>query len=73
MERVVDAAPPVRSEGDTTVYSIVEERVVKQIVVVEEIHVNMIETHTQQQRVVSLLREEISVEHLAAPVSPPRD
>ncbi len=39
--RVVDEAPAARAEGDTTIIPVVEERlvVVKQLFLVEEIHV----------------------------------
>lgn len=66
MERVVDAAPPVRTDGDTTVYSIVEERLVKQFVVVEEIRVTVVQTQTLESKVVTLSREEVAVEHVAS-------
>ena len=65
-EKVVDAAPPVRVDGDTTIYSIIEERLVKQIVVIEEIHVTLRQKQVVESRVVTLKREEVSVEHVEA-------
>ena len=46
MERQVDAAPPPREDGKTTIISIVEERaiLVKQLFVIEEVHVTREQT-----------------------------
>lgn len=55
VDRLVETAPPPRQDGDTTVVSLVEERLVveKRLFVVEEIHVT---------------REQTS-EHVAIPVT----
>ncbi len=46
MDRAVEAAPPPRESGDTTIISLVEERLVveKRLFVVEEIHVTRKQT-----------------------------
>lgn len=46
MDRPVDAAPPPREEGATTIISLVEERLVveKRLFVVEEIHITREQT-----------------------------
>ncbi len=50
LDRAVDVAPPLRDEGNTTIISLVEERLVveKRLFVVEEIHVTR---ETTQERV----------------------
>jgi stress response protein YsnF len=62
-DRVVEEVPPVRIDGDTTIYSVVEERIVKQMVVVEEIRVKLVEMQRTDSQVVTLLREQVFVEH----------
>ena len=59
----VDAPPPVRQEGDTTVYSLVEEQLVltKQLVLREELHVTRRDTERRDNRTVTLQRETIEV------------
>ena len=63
LQQVVDAPPPVRQEGDTTVYPIVEERLVltKELVLREELRVTRRETERRDTRVVSLKRESVTV------------
>src|SRR4051794_36890667 len=41
LDRVVESAPPIRTDGDVTVIPVLEERLVveKRLVLVEEIHV----------------------------------
>ncbi len=64
LNQVVDEAPPVRQEGDTTVYPVVEERMVltKQLVLKEEVRVTRREAEKRDTQVVTLRREHLSVE-----------
>ena len=46
IDRVVDAVPPTRTEGDVTIVSVVEERmrIVRELVLVEEVHLRDVRT-----------------------------
>jgi uncharacterized protein (TIGR02271 family) len=63
VNRVVDAAPQARYEGDTMIIPVVEEQVFyqKRLVLVEELHVRkqIVEEHKPQQ--VTLMKEEVEV------------
>ncbi len=63
VNRVVDAAPEVRVEGDTTIYPVMEERVVvrRELVVREEVRVTR-RTATNVERVSETVRREKVVE-----------
>ena len=67
LQQVVDVAPPVRQEGDTTIYPIVEERLVltKELVLREELRVTRRNTEQRDTRVVSLKRESVTVARTA--------
>lgn len=60
----VEAAPPVRQEGDRTIYSLVEERLIltKQLVLREEVHLVRRDTERIDTQVVTLKREHLVVE-----------
>lgn len=62
--RPVDAAPPVREEGDTTVISIVEEVVVieRRLVLKEEIRLRRVRTAEQHRETVTLRQQEVVIE-----------
>ncbi len=64
--RVVDAAPPTRQEGDTTVISIVEEIVVveRRLVLKEEVHLTRVRVVDHHRETVSLRTQEAAVERL---------
>ena len=64
LNQVVDAAPAVRTEGDTTVYPLVEEQLVltKQLVLKEEVRVTRRDTERRDHQVVTLHREHLVVE-----------
>ena len=64
LNRVVEQVPAVRREGETTVYPVVEERLVltKELVLREEIRVTQRESERHDPQVVTLRREDISVE-----------
>lgn len=60
----VDAAPPIRQEGQTTIYSIVEEQLVltKQLVLTEEVWIVQRDTERHDTRPVTLHKEHLVVE-----------
>ena len=64
IDRVVDAIPQIRTEGDTLVYPIVEEILVKQLVLREEVRI----THRQHSKPyaqdVTLRRVRADIEHV---------
>jgi uncharacterized protein (TIGR02271 family) len=66
VEREVDAAPPVRREGDTLIIPVVEERVVveRRLVVREEIHVTRVRTTSHARKRVRLRAEHVEVERI---------
>jgi uncharacterized protein (TIGR02271 family) len=61
--REVDAPPPVRTEGDTTVVSVLEERLVveKRLVVREELRITRVARRIRDARRVVLRSENVSV------------
>lgn len=64
--RVVDEAPQARAEGDTTIVSVVEERlvVVKQLFLVEEVHIRHVLERETMIEPVTLRRQRAVVERL---------
>ena len=62
---VVEQAPSPRTEGATTIYPILEERLVitKELVLIEEVHVTRIVSERRDTQTVTLRRETLSVEH----------
>ena len=60
----VDAPPAVRQEGETTVYPLVEERLVitRQLVLKEELRVTQRDTERHDNRPVTLRREVVEIE-----------
>ena len=64
LNRQVETAPPVRQEGNVTVYSLVEEQLVltKQLILKEEVHVIQRDTERRDEQVVTLKKESLSVE-----------
>ncbi|MDO9710286.1 YsnF/AvaK domain-containing protein [Paracraurococcus lichenis] len=75
MGRWIEAAPAIRQEGETTVYSVVEEVLVveKRLRLVEEVRVTRRQATRHVREEVALRREEVTVEHAAAPRDPARD
>ncbi len=63
LNQPVETAPPVRQEGDTTVYPLVEEQLVltKQLILREELRVTRRDTERRDTRTVHLQRESIEV------------
>lgn len=62
--RVVDAAPPVREDPDLTVIPVMEERlrIVRELVLVEEIHLRRTRRDVLHEETVSRVRTEVDVE-----------
>lgn len=63
MGHVVETAPAVRHEGETTVYPILEERLIltKELVLLEEVHVTNEISERRDTQVVALRRERLDV------------
>ena len=66
LNKVIDAAPDIRQEGETTIYPLVEERLVltRQLVLKEEVRVTRRLTERRDQQVVTLHREHMTVERV---------
>ena len=66
--REIDAIPPRRQEGDTTIVPVVEEVVVVQrkLVLKEELHLRRVRTTEQHRETVTLRRQEAVIERLPA-------
>jgi uncharacterized protein (TIGR02271 family) len=58
--RQVDAVPPVRQEGDTTILSVVEESIVieRRLILKEEVHIRRIHVSERHQEAVILRKQE---------------
>jgi uncharacterized protein (TIGR02271 family) len=66
--REINAIPPRRQEGDTTIVPIVEEVVTVQrkLVLKEELHLRLVRTTEQHRETVTLRRQEAVIERLPA-------
>ena len=64
LNQLVDEAPPVRTEGDTTIYPLVEEQLIltKQLILREEVRVTKRDAERRDHQVVTLHREHLTVE-----------
>ena len=64
--RVVEHAPPARSEGDTTIVPVLEERlvVVKQLFLKEELHIRHVVEREMVREPVTLRRQRVTVERI---------
>jgi len=60
IDRQVDAVPPVRQEGDTTILSVVEETIVveRRLILKEEIHIRRLHVSERHQEAVILRKQE---------------
>ena len=65
--QVIQSPPPIRYEGETTIYPLVEERLVltKELVLREELRVTQRDTETQDTRSITLQRESVTVSRIA--------
>jgi uncharacterized protein (TIGR02271 family) len=75
VDRVVDAAPKIRTEGDTTIVPVLEERlvVVKQLVLVEELHIRRTIEQKVTRTPVLLRQQHVDIQHLDADGQPVDD
>ena len=66
---IVDAAPPVREEGDTTIISIVEEVVVveRRLMLKEEIRIRRVQSSDSYHETIVLREQQALIERIAAP------
>ena len=66
MDRLVDEAPAVRNEGDTMIVPVVEERlvVVKQLYLVEELHIRQRVEHELVRTPIALRRQHAVIERV---------
>jgi uncharacterized protein (TIGR02271 family) len=69
VNRVVESAPPVREEGDTTIVPIVEEVLVveKRLLLREEVHLRRVRETVHEPQTFALRRERADVERIDAP------
>lgn len=61
LDRFVESPPPVRQEGDTTIYPVLREVLVKRLVLVEEVRVTRNRTETPSPQKITLRKEEVQV------------
>jgi uncharacterized protein (TIGR02271 family) len=61
--RPVDAAPPVREEGDTTIMSVVEEIVVveRRLILKEEVHIRRVRVSERHRETVMVRKQDATV------------
>ncbi len=61
--RQVDAVPPVRQEGNTTILSVVEESIVieRRLILKEEVHIRRLHVSERHQEAVILRKQEAAV------------
>ena len=66
LNRVIKSIPETRQEGDTTIYPLVEERLVltKELLLKEEIHVTRRDAEKRDTQVVTLRREHMAIERI---------
>lgn len=69
VDQLVDAAPAVRQEGDTTIYPVLKEEIVvlKRLRLVEEIRITRRQSEITDTQTVSLREEAITIERTALP------
>lgn len=75
INRQVDVAPPMRSEGNVTIVPVVEEILVveKRLVLVEEIHIRQVTTTQSVEVPVSLRKQHAEIERDDVPSSPNKE
>ena len=66
LDRVVESAPPIRTDGDVTIIPVLEERLVveKRLVLVEEIHVSRRTTTTETNLPVTRRKQHAVIDRL---------
>lgn len=73
IDRVLDAPVDKRQEGDTLVVPVMEERLVKQLVLVEEVHITRTRHSEHVSEPVELRRERVDIEDLPPDSQPSPD
>ena len=75
INRQVDVAPPMRSEGNVTIVPVVEEILVveKRLVLVEDIHIRQVTTTQSVEVPVSLRKQHAEIERDDVPSSPNKE
>ena len=65
--RQVEAIPPVRQEGDTTILSVVEETIVieRRLILKEEVHIRRLHVSERHQEAVVLRKQETVITRIA--------
>ena len=68
INRPIDAAPQIRTEGDTTIIPVVAEEIVvqKRLVLREEIHLKLRRTQSHNPQSVTLRSEDVKVDRVAS-------
>ncbi len=68
LNRAIEAVPDIRQEGDTTIYPLIEERLIltKELILKEEIRITKRDTERRDTQVVTLRRELMTVERRPA-------
>ena len=61
INQYVDAVPPVRHEGEVMIVSVLEEVMVKRLLLVEELHISKTSTTETDQREVTLRKETVQI------------
>ena len=64
LNQPVDAPPPVRQEGNVTIYSLVEEQMVltRQLILKEEVHIVQRDTERRDTQVITLHKDHLTIE-----------
>lgn len=72
IDRIVDALPPVRQEGDVTIMSVVEEILVmeRRLLLKEEVHIRRVRTTEQHVETVVLREQEAVITRIPDPAAP---
>lgn len=61
VNREVDAVPPIRQEGDVTIMPVVEEILVRRLILKEEIHLRRVRTTERHTEAVTLRDQDVAV------------
>jgi uncharacterized protein (TIGR02271 family) len=74
INKVVDALPPVRKEGDTMIIPVVQEQIVvhKTLLLVEELRVRKEVIESHQSQTIILRKEEVNIQRTAENMKPAR-
>ncbi|MCU1290719.1 MAG: hypothetical protein JWN60_2948 [Acidobacteria bacterium] len=67
VNKFIDAAPPIRREGDTLIIPVIKEQLIvqKRLVLIEELHVRKELVETHQPQTITLLKEQVEINRVA--------